>query len=132
MDSGSGAVSTELEQQLRRAARTAAGERLRSLTYFTDDTYEQVYLRSDLDADANLAGFVDRARDGFDAADAYRGTELGDYRYTIRRFEQGSIVRVTAAESGTIATAEGLTVERSEEIASALYSVLASAATVDA
>ncbi|MXR42675.1 hypothetical protein GRX01_15180 [Halobaculum sp. WSA2] len=124
MDSGNGVASADLDRQLRRSARTAAGERLRSLTYFTDDDHEQVYLRSDLDADADLSAFVDRARDGFDAADAYRGTELGDYRYTIRRFERGSVVRVTAEEAGAIATAEGLTVERCEEIASALHSVL--------
>jgi len=132
MSSGNGVAPAELDQQLRRSARTAAGDRLRSLTYFTDDDHEQVYLRSDLDADADLSAFVARARDGFDAADAYKGTELGDYRYTIRRFEHGSVVRVTAEESGAIATAEGLTVERCEEIASALHSVLASEAPLEA
>ena len=132
MESGSGVVSKELAEQLRRAARTAAGERLRSLTYFTDEAHEQVYLRSDLDADANLSAFVARARDGFDADDAYRGSELGEYRYTIRRFEHGCVVRVTVRETGAIATAEGLTVERSEEIASALDSVLASEAALKA
>lgn len=134
MESGSRteAVPEERAERLRRAARTAAGERLRSVTYFTPEEHEQVYLRSDLDADANVAGFVEQARDGFRANDAYVGTELGSYRYTIRRFERGSVVRVTTEQEGVFATAEGLTVERTEEIASALHGVLADDRPVEA
>lgn len=125
-------VSERKAEQLTRAARTAAGERLRSVTYLTPDAFEQVYLRSDLERGANVEGFVEQARDGFAADDAYRGTELGDYRYTIRRFETGSLVRVTAGERGVFATAESLTVERAEEIASALQGVIAEDAGADA
>ncbi|AFK18705.1 hypothetical protein E6P09_07980 [Haloferax mediterranei ATCC 33500] len=107
-----------------RACRTTAGDDLRSVTYFTHDRCEQVYLRSDLEADADLAGFVEHETDGFQARTAYRGSELGDYQYTIRAFEHGYLTRVTVANKGVFVTTDGLTLRRSKELASALSELL--------
>lgn len=118
------ALAADCEERLVSACRTAIGDRLRSVTYFTDDAYTQVYLRSDLEADADLSGFVELESDGFRARRGYSGSELGDYRYTVRRFENGYLTRVTADGQGAFLTSDGLTMRRSEEVAEALVSVL--------
>ena len=45
--------------ELLSAARTATGDELRSLTYFTEEAVEQLYLRSDLSRTADLVGFAE-------------------------------------------------------------------------
>ncbi|MFB6124059.1 MAG: hypothetical protein ABEJ78_11460 [Haloferacaceae archaeon] len=117
-------VDSSLGEQLRSACRTAVGDSLRSITYFTPEAYEQVYLRSDLEADADLAGFVELESHGFRTQTAYRGSELGDYRYTIRSFENGYVTRVTVDDHGVFVTTDGLTMRRAEDVAEALESVL--------
>lgn len=124
MRSVAGLADEELAAQLKSACRTAAGDSLRSITYFTRDGYEQLYLRSDLDADADLAGFVDHESAGFRARTAYRGSELGEYRYTIRVFENGYLTRVVTDRHGVFLTTDGLTIRRSEEVAEALGRLL--------
>lgn len=117
-------VDEELAEQLESACRTAVGDSLRSITYFTPDGYHQIYLRSDLDSDADLAGFVDHESIGFRAKTAYRGSELGDYRYTVRAFENGYLTRVTVGHHGVFITTDGLTIRGSEEVAEAISRVL--------
>jgi len=117
-------VDEELADRIERTCRTAVGDSLRSITYFTPEAFTQLYLRSDLKADADLAGFVEHETDGFRARTAYRGSELGDYEYTIRAFENGYVTRVTAADAGVFVTTDGLTLDRSREVASALRSLL--------
>ncbi|ESP87130.1 DUF7522 family protein [Candidatus Halobonum tyrrellensis] len=124
MSSAEPLVSSDRADQFERVARTSVGDRLRSITYFTPDDHEQVYLRSDLDADADLVGFVEQARDGFRANTAYADSELGEYEYTVRRFSDGTLVRVTSGDEGVFVTAETLTVERAGETASALLDLL--------
>jgi hypothetical protein len=51
-------VSPDLADRLVSACRTVVGDRTRSVTFFTPDAFAQVYLRSDLDADVDLAGFA--------------------------------------------------------------------------
>jgi hypothetical protein len=70
---------------------------------------------------------VELESDGFRARTAYRGSELGNYDYTIRSFENGYLTRVTVGERGVFVTTDGLTLRRSEDVASALRSVLAEA-----
>ncbi|KAB1196496.1 MULTISPECIES: hypothetical protein [Haloferax] len=113
------------ESELVSACRTAIGDQLRSITYFTKDRYEQIYLRSDLEADADLAGFVDYESWGFDAHTAYSGSELGNYRFTIRVFDNGFLVRVTTPDKGVFLTTDGLTMHDFNEVATALRSLLA-------
>jgi hypothetical protein len=118
-------VDDDIAEQLERVCRTAVGDGLRSITYFTRDSYAQVYLRADLDSDADLAGFVEQAADGFHARTAYRGSELGDYRYTVRAFENGYLTRVTSADRGVFITTDAMTLRSAEGVAEALVEVLA-------
>jgi hypothetical protein len=124
MEARDGLADDEVAEQVRRTCRTVLGETLRSITYFTPDAYEQLYLRADLEADADLTGFVEHESLGFRARTAYRGSELGDYEHTIRSFENGYITRVVSHEEGVFVTTDGLTMRRSEEVASALVEVL--------
>lgn len=116
-----------LASQITSACRTAAGDDVRSITYFTREDFEQLYLRSDLEQDADLGAFVDHETLGFDAAADYRGSELGDYMFTVRRFENGFLTRIIRGDHGVFVTLDSLTINRSEEIASALEDVLESA-----
>ena len=112
--------------ELLSAARTATGDELRSLTYFTNEDVEQLYLRSDLDRTADLVGFAESERHGFHAKSLYANTQLGDYRFTVRVFENGYLTRVIAAGHGVWVTTDSMEVDRFEELASALASILRS------
>lgn len=112
------------ETQLVSAARTAVGDSLRSATYFTPDAYDQIYLRAGLDSDADLTGFVEHESVGFRARTAYRGSELGEYRYTVRAFQNGFLVRVTEDSHGLFFTADDLSLRSAEEAAEAVSRVL--------
>ena len=111
-------------EELVSACRTTIGDHLRSITYFTLDEFEQVYLRSDLDKDADVAGFVEYESLGFEAPTAYRGSELGEYGYTIRVFDNGYLLRVTAGNEGVFVTTDGLTLQNFREVAGAIRDVL--------
>lgn len=124
MRSDAALVDEDLADRIRSACRTAVGDSLRSITYYTQDAYQQLYLRPDLDSDADLAGFVEHESIGFRAQTAYRGSELGEYRYTIRAFENGYLTRVMVGKHGVFVTTDGLTMRRSEDVAAALRSVL--------
>jgi len=113
-----------LASQIASACRTAAGDDLRSITYFTRDDFEQLYLRSDLQQDADLGAFVKHETLGFGAADDYLGSELGDYKFTVRRFDNGFVTRVIRGDHGVFVTLDSLTINRSEEIATALEEIL--------
>jgi hypothetical protein len=117
-------IATDRAAELVSVCRTAIGDEVRSITYFTPDDYAQVYLRSDLDPDADLAGFVDHESFGFDAHTAYRGSELGDYEYTIRVFEEGFLLRVTNRHEGVFLTTDWLTLRDFDEVASAVARIL--------
>jgi hypothetical protein len=119
-----GLVDPSLEEQLVSACRTAVGDSLRSIVYFTPDEYEQVYLRSDLEADADLSGWVEHEAAGFRAQLAYGGSELGEYQYTLRVFENGFVTRVVTGDHGVFITTDGITVRRSKEVTRAISAVL--------
>jgi len=110
--------------ELLSVCRTAVGDELRSVTYFTPEAVEQVYLRSDLERTADLIGFAEVERAGFDADDLYRGTQLGEYRATVRMFENGYLTRVIVGDTGVWVTTDALSIERFEELATALRAVL--------
>jgi len=111
-------------EELISAARTAIGDELRSVTYFTPDGYEQVYLRSDLEPGANLEAFVDNERLGFQSQHTYGDTELGEYRANVRIFEYGYITRVIVGDEGVFVTTDEMSIDRFEEVAAALRGVL--------
>jgi len=107
------------------AARTAVGDSLRSVTYFSRDDYEQLYLRGDLERDADLGTFVGHEwREWETTRSAYAGSELGALEYTIRVFENGFLIRIAVERGGVFVTTDGLTLKDFEECAGALREVL--------
>ncbi|MFC4540723.1 hypothetical protein ACFO5R_02125 [Halosolutus amylolyticus] len=118
------AIDPAFADELRSTCRTTVGDELRSITYFTEDAIEQLYLRSDLEQTADLVGFADHERLGFRSQSAYRNTQLGDYRATIRLFENGYLTRVIRGEHGVWVTTDPMSIERFEELTSALETVL--------
>lgn len=119
-----GLPSEEFEQELVSAARTAIGDELRSITYFTREAYEQVYLRSDLEQDADLAAFAANERLGFTSQMTYGDSELGEYLFTIRVFDSGYLTRVITGNHGAFVTTDELHMDLFEEVATAIRSVL--------
>jgi len=118
------APSEALASELERAARTAIGDQLRSLTYFTSETQRQVYLRDDLTANADVPGFVEIERLGFRSQHDYGKSELGDYRFTVRAFDHGYLTRVIVGDHGAFVTCDEMPIDRFSEVASALRTVL--------
>jgi hypothetical protein len=118
-------TSDDLASKLERAARTAIGDELRSLTYFTPEDQHQVYLREGLSSDADLAGFADTERLGFRSRHDYGDSELGEYRFTVRAFERGYLTRVIAGDHGAFVTCDEMPIDRFSDVAGALRSVLA-------
>jgi hypothetical protein len=105
--------------------RAIVGDHLRSITYFTSSEYIQVYLRSDLDQDADLAGFTDLESRGLGGAPiAYRGSELGEYLYTIRIFESGYLLRILKNDFGFFITTDNITLQDFSEVHMAINQIL--------
>ena len=120
-----GSISEDVADQLLRACRTVIGDELRSLTHFTPDDYTHVYLRQDLQRGQDPMAFVETERLGFTSQQTYEWSELGEYRYTIRAFENGYIVRVIVGDHGAYVTTDPLTMDRFDEVAEAVRSILA-------
>lgn len=119
-----GVLATSTVDELVSACRTLVGDELRSITYFDEDHVEQVYLRSDLDQTADLVGFAELERVGYRADELYRNTQLGDYRATIRMFEHGYLTRVIEGGHGVWITTDSMSMDRFEELASAVKPIL--------
>jgi hypothetical protein len=117
-------LSENARSELVRAARTAVGDELRSLTYFTPDDVAQLYLRDDLERSADLLGFAENERLGFRSQSAYDSTELGEYEFTIRAFSDGYLTRVIGDDHGVWVTTDRMRIDRFEELASALTGIL--------
>lgn len=117
-------LSEDRREELVRAARTSVGDELRSVTYFTEDTIEQLYLRDGLDRTADLVGFAENERLGFRSQTTYTGTQLGEYQFTIRVFEHGFLTRVIVGDHGVWVTTDAMQIDRFEELATVLISVL--------
>lgn len=118
------ALPDDVEELLVRTCRTAVGDELRSVTYFTPDEVEKLYLREDLHRDADLVGFVENERHGFRSQSVYGESELGDYRSTIRMFEEGYLTRVIVGDHGVFVTTDPMEIDRFEELTAALVETL--------
>lgn len=118
-------LTDELAEELESAARTSVGDELRSITYFTPDDFEQLYLRADLETGADIGRFVSQEINGFEAHDAYRNTELGEFVFVIRVFEYGYLTRVIVGDRGVFVTTDELDMKSFEELAAAVRQVLA-------
>ncbi len=119
-------LDSTLSGELLSICRTAVGDELRSITYFTEDEVEQIYLRSDLDRTADLVGFAEVERNGFRADGLYRNSQLGEYRATIRMFEDGYLTRVIEGGHGVWVTTDSMSMDRFEELSDALETALGS------
>jgi hypothetical protein len=118
-------LSPELADEIVTTARTATGDSLRSVTYFTRTDFDQLYLRDDLEQDADLSTFVGHEWRGYrDTDNAYQTSELGAYGFTVRAFENGYLLRVAADRRGVLITTDGLSMQSYEEIAEALNRLL--------
>jgi hypothetical protein len=104
--------------------RTIIGDDLRSITYFTQEDVEEIYLRSDLHRSADLLGFAEVERTGFRADELYKETQLGEYRATVRMFDKGYLTRVVVADAGVWVTTDSMSMDRFEELSTSLKSVL--------
>ncbi|WP_049915831.1 DUF7522 family protein [Haloferax mucosum] len=115
----------EAQEKLVTVCRTAVGDSLRSITYFNRFDYVQVYLRDDLEQEADLNSFIGNEWHDFKMTqDAYHGSELGDYQYTIRVFENGYLVRITLEDIGVFVTTDGISMQDFEALASATTEIL--------
>lgn len=113
--------------QLKAACRSAVGDSCRSVTYFDATNYMQVYLRGDLEQDADLMSFIGHEwHDYKTTTDAYAGSELGKYRYTIRVFENGFLVRVGVGDSGVFVTTDGLKLKDFDSLIATISELLES------
>jgi hypothetical protein len=121
------------EDRIVDTCREQAGDRLRSVTYFQQDDFEQLYLRDDLQQDADLSTFIGLEwREADLTENAYQGTELGEHVYTLRRFDNGFLLRVATHRDGVFVTIDGLSMDGFEDLATALADVVASLRDADA
>jgi len=114
----------ELREELVTASRTAVGDELRSVTYFSEDAVQQIYLREDLEQSADLLEFADTERLGFRSQTEYQNTELGDFRFNIRVFSRGYLTRVIGGDHGIFVTTDEMTLDRFEDLGAVLTGVL--------
>ena len=122
-----GLLTEQAHDHLTTTCRTAAGDSLRSITYFSRTDYVQAYLREDLERDADLETFVGSEWQDFNVTqDAYHDSELGEYHYTIRVFENGFLVRITTQDHGVFVTTDGITLRDFHELATAVTELLES------
>jgi len=121
-------LSDELADELVTVARTATGDSLRSVVYFSRSNFEQLYLREDLERDADLDTFVGHEWRGFrDTNNAYQTseTELGAYKFTVRAFANGYLLRVGTERVGILLTTDDVSMGDFEEVAEAVTRMLA-------
>jgi hypothetical protein len=115
--------------------RGVAGDSLRSVTYFTDADYRQLYLRADLARDADLESFTGVEWHESTIIDgAYATSELGEHQYTIRAFENGYLLRVSSELHGLFVTTDDLpmrTFERLGETLDGLLTELSTSAEIE-
>ncbi|MFD1512813.1 DUF7522 family protein [Halomarina rubra] len=130
-------VSNELSDGLVSTARAGIGDTLRSVVYFTPETFEVLYVRKDLYDDAAAAraakgALVDVERSGFVDGPAYAalapdeaGPRFGEYEFTLRVFREGFVGRVVVDDHGVLVTTDEVDVGGFEEVAVTFRKLLA-------
>lgn len=113
-------VSENAKDRLVETCTGVAGDALRSIVYFTEDDFDQIFLRDYLSAEADIQSFVENEREGFHRVPTHEGSELGRYEYTIRRFHGGYLVRVLSGEHGVFVTTNQMSIEQYDELADAI------------
>lgn len=141
MGGNEGTVPEEFADQLVTACRTAVGDELRSVVYFTPEIEEFLYFRSDLAERGERSRavkrlFVENERMGFSSQETYNrltevaGDELdvGDYEFTVRVFSEGFIIRVIVGQHGVLLTTDSMQIDAFEELSVTLRTLLAEVA----
>lgn len=132
-------ISEEFAEQLVSTCRTAVGDAVRSVIYFTADEFDLLYLRTDLyggdreRARAAKKKLVENERLGFTTQETYNETadapgvepDIGEYEFTIRVFSEGFISRVLVGDRGILLTTDGIDIDAFEDMAVALRRLLA-------
>lgn len=115
----------EAAERLVSTCRTTVGDNARSVAYFSRTDHEQLYLRDGLERDADLMAFIGTERQDFAmASDGYSATELGEYRYTMRVFENGYAIRIDGGDKGVLVTSDGMELRDFNHLASAVSATL--------
>lgn len=96
------------------------GNDLRSVVYFTEDDFDQIYLKDYLSAEADIGVFVENERSGFHRRPTHEGSELGRHRYTVQRFEHGYLTRLVVGSHGVFVTTNQLPIEGFDALTAAL------------
>lgn len=118
-------LSAATAEEVVETCRSIAGDRLRSVTYFTDADYAQLYLRDDLARDADLESFTSvEWHESAIIDEAYGTSELGGQQYTIRAFENGFLLRVSGRHHGLFVTTDGLPMSTFERLGETLDGLL--------
>lgn len=116
------------------ACRTAVGDSLRTVIQFTPETFDVLYVRSDLGDVEQIrrekARFVENERAGFDedysdTVETGEEPDIGAYEVTVRVFTDGFLSRVIVGDRGVILTTDGLDVDVMEELSVTLRRLLA-------
>jgi hypothetical protein len=115
----------ELDEELEAACRTAVGDRLRAIVYFTGDDHRLLYLREDIENTESLDTFLRNERLGLTAQEAYDDPELGEYQSTIRTFQKGYLTRVIVDDHAVFVTTDEMEIERFRDLTEAAESILA-------
>lgn len=122
---GNSLLTDARAERIVETCRREAGDRLRSVTYYQQDDFEQLYLREDLAQDADLSTFIGLEwRESDITENAYQGTELGEHVYTLRRFENGYLLRLATHRDGVFVTMDDLSMAGCEDLANALAEVV--------
>lgn len=115
----------EAVERLIHKCQAEVGDSLRSITFFTHTDFDQLYLREDLERAADLASFIGvEWRESGITQDVYRASELGEHTYTIRAFRNGYLLRVTTDHDGIFITTDDMTINRAEDISTAISELL--------
>ena len=113
-------------ERLVETCESVAGRHLRSVTYFTDSDYAQLYLRADLERDADLESFTSvEWHESSIIGDAYATSELGEHEWTIRAFDNGYLLRVSEPHHGVFVTTDEMPMTNFERLGEELDDVVA-------
>jgi len=120
-------ISDETAEEIVRTCRAAIGDEVRNVTFITEDDYDVHYVREDVDADTEATGFIEAEQRGFASQRTYGWSDMGEYVFTIRAFEDGYIGRVIVGDQGVYVTADALTVDSFTDAAESIRDLLADA-----
>ncbi|MFC4358766.1 hypothetical protein ACFO0N_12515 [Halobium salinum] len=131
------ALTSELNESIVSTCRTGLGDELRSVVYFTPETFDLLYLRQDLYDDERTArtvkaALVENERLEVWPDDPYvthlhdddLSPGFGDYEFTVRVFSGGFASRVATGGHGVIVTTDELDARALEVVAVSVRKLL--------